>query len=132
MTLVIELPAEKEAQLQQAAVAEGVDISTFVRDALEERLRQRVAVRPPSEAQLLAQISEGFPDSFWSRYRTLIARRRAETLTPKEQQELIALSERLEARSVERLVSLTELARRRDVSVRTLMDELGLHPMPVE
>jgi hypothetical protein len=55
----------------------------------------------------------------------LIARRREETLTPSEQQELIQFSDRLEALNVARVEKLAELARVRGMTLPDLMQSLG-------
>lgn len=131
MTVTLELPPETEAQIRQVADAEGVDVATFLRDAAEARLRPAPPPRSMSETELLAKITEGFPAAFWERFRALAAKRDAGTLTPPEQQELIAHSDRTEARDAERLTYLTELSRRRGVPVRVLTTELGLRPVRV-
>ena len=111
---------------------EGLDVATLVREATEARLRQYDSARPLTEAELLTRINRGFPETFWNRYRKLIARRRAETLTRKEQQELIGMSDQLEAWRVERLKYLIKLAEMRQTSLDALTKKLGLRPMPVE
>lgn len=59
-------------------------------------------------------------------YHHLIARRRDETLTEHEQQELIAISDQIEAANVRRIEHLAALARLRGTTVRELMEELGI------
>ena len=131
MTLVIELPSEIESRVREAAQAEGLDVTAFLREASEARLRLSDLVRPVTEADVLARINQsGLSEAFWDRYQTLAAKRRAETLTRKEQQELIGLSDQMEARRVERLCHLVTLAEMRQTSVDALIDELGLRPTP--
>lgn len=132
MTLVLELPPEMEGRVREVAQAEGVDVSALLREATEARLRQYDPARTLTEGALLARISRGFPETFWNRYRRLIARRRAETLTRKEQQELIGMSDQMEAWRVERLQYLIKLAEIRQTSLDALIQELGLRPTPVE
>ena len=133
MALTLHLPPELERSLREEARHAGVDAETFVLEAVQSRLQQRQPhpVLPRAEAELLEKINEGFPEDFWARYRYLIARREQEALTPEEQAELIALSDRVEARNVQRLGYLVELARLRGVSVTNLMDQLGIGPVPV-
>ena len=132
MSLLVELSPEVESKVREVAQAEGLDVSALVRETIEARLRQYDPARSLTEAELLARISKGFTETFWSRYRRLIAKRHAETLTRKEQQELIGMSDQLEAWHVERLQYLTRLAEIRHISVDTLTQELGLRPMSVE
>jgi hypothetical protein len=57
-----------------------------------------------------------------------VVRRKAETLTPDEQTELIALSDRLEEANARRIGYLAELARVRHTTLEAVMSELGLTP----
>ncbi len=132
MSLVIDLPAEVERKVREVAKAEGLDASVFVRETMEARLRQHDPARSLTESELLARINKGFPENFWNRYRKLIARRRAETLTRNEQQELIGMSDQLEAWQVERLQYLINLAELRNISLDALTKDLGICPTPIE
>ena len=118
--------------MQEVAQAEGLDVSALVHETMAARLREYDPARSLTESDLLARINRGFPDAFWDRYRQLIAKRRAETMTPEEQQEAIGMSDRLEAWHVERLRYLIKLAEMRHVSVDALTHEMGLRPIPVE
>jgi hypothetical protein len=64
----------------------------------------------------------------WARYRELVARRQAETLTAEEHTELIALIDRIELANAHRIECLAELATRRQVPLRVLMAEMGIQP----
>jgi hypothetical protein len=78
--------------------------------------------------RLLSKINLGISSNEWERYHELVARRKAETLTPDEQIELIALSDRLEEVNAQRIGYLAELARLRNTSLEALIRELGLTP----
>lgn len=132
MPLTVELPPELETQVRAAAEAEGVDISTFLREAAAAHLPSSLSAGQMSDDELLRRIGAGFSEAVWNRYRALVIRRNARTLTGTEQQELISHTDRVEARDAERLVFLTELARRRNTSVRALIAELDLRPVAVE
>ena len=129
---LVDLPPEIEARVHEVAQAEGLDVSALMREAVEARVRQYDPARPLTESDLLLRINRSFSESFWDTYRVLIAKRRAETLTPQEQQELIGMSDQLEAWHVERLRYLVKLAELRQVSLDALTQQLGLRPMPVE
>ena len=58
MTLSIAVPAEFETSLRDRAAAEGKDIGTFVREALEEKLRS-----PQTFAEILAPVHRAFADA---------------------------------------------------------------------
>lgn len=132
MTVVLDLPPEMESKMQELAQAEGIDVSALVRDTMAARLREYDPARSLTERDLLTRINRGFPEAFWDRYRQLIAKRRAETMTHEEQQEAIRMSDQLEAWRVERLQYLIKLAEIRHTSVDALTEEMGLHPTPVE
>ena len=85
----------------------------------------------PEETALFKRINQGWPETNWNRYRDLIAKRRAETLTDAEQQELIALGDKLEAWNVRRLRNLIKLAELRQTAVDVLMKQLGIKPWDV-
>ncbi len=85
-----------------------------------------------TERELVEEINRGFSEAFWERFRYLVRRRRAETMTPAEQQEAISMSDRTEAWSVERLQYLLELSERRGKSVQELMTEMGIRPASLD
>lgn len=124
MSIVLELTEREEAALKSRVEASGGDFQAFLRRSLG--LEGEPPVSEWTDSALLAALSEGFPEDFWTRFRLLIARRDDETLTEAERDELIAMSDRMEERDALRLPLLGELARRRGTSVRALMSELGL------
>ncbi|MBV9851467.1 MAG: hypothetical protein JO250_17500 [Armatimonadetes bacterium] len=125
MTLIIDLPPEVESRVREAAQAEGVDVTTYVYEAVAPRLR-RAPPEAMSEEGLLAKVREDFPQSFWRRFSALAAKRDARTLTPDEWRELASAADATEAHDAERLYYLAELSRRRGLPVRPLMKDLGL------
>ena len=132
MTVVLDLPAEMEARMREAAESEGVDTATFVRETMAARLPFPAAPVSMTERELLEEINQGFSEAFWERFRVLVRRREAGTMTVFEQQEAIGMSDRTEARSVERLQCLIELSKRRGKSVQQLMTEMGIRPVRVD
>jgi hypothetical protein len=123
--MTLSLQPDTEARLLAVAQARGKTPDEVVADLLD-RLPAEA-----SEAELLKEINEGFPETFWQRYRDLIARRHAGTLTPSEQEELIALSDQVEERTLRRTQALVELAQRRGVEVNELLQQMGIRPVPV-
>jgi hypothetical protein len=71
---------------------------------LTKFLKQVAAVRPPQaehtlsrrESELLLKINQGVPELIQQRYDDLIAKRRAQTLTPDEYAELLSLTDQVE------------------------------------
>jgi hypothetical protein len=83
------------------------------------------------ETELLQTINAGLPESFWSRYRELITRRRAASLTEAEHQELIALSDQTEEKTLQRTEAMIALAQLRGVGLDELRRSLGIQPISV-
>jgi hypothetical protein len=134
MTLTIQLTPDLEARLLQQAASAGMDAGQFVVSTLTSRLEQ--AEKPPAhcgkdEAALLSAISQGLPEELWLHYRALASRRQTESLSTEEQAELIQLSNRIEEDHAHRMEHLVSLARLRNVSLRTLMEQMGIRPPDV-
>lgn len=79
-----------------------------------------------NEAELLQKISLAVPAEVRSRYDELHEKLLNETRSPDEQQEFIVLSDQIAFADAERLKQLVLLAQLRNVTVDTLMDQLGL------
>ncbi len=128
MTLTLELKPELEAQLQEAAGNSGLDTVGFVQRLLEEKLFRRVGNEPLSnqEAALLQKINQGVAPACWQEYHELVAKRRAEAMTPDEQGRLIALSDQIEIANAERIGHLIELSRLRNKTLPEVMTQLGI------
>lgn len=82
------------------------------------------------ETDLLLRINQGIPLVIQTRFDQLVAKRRAESLTPDEHQELLYLVNQIEKSDAERIRELTKLAQLRGVTLTTLMDQLGIQPPP--
>lgn len=133
MSLTISVEPELEAWLREEAARRG--------ETPEELIAREVALRwtkaskafrlPMREVELLKTINGNFSESFWDRYRRLIARRRDETLTEQERQELIALSDQVEEKTLERTEALIALAQLRGVTLDVLCASLGIAPISV-
>lgn len=102
------------------------DFADFVAQVSVLRARRHAPCLPAEEAKLLKQINRGFSHSWWQHYRKLIEKRQDETLTGKQQAELVRLTDMIEKREGERLKALVELARLRRQSLTSLMRELEL------
>ena len=101
-----------------------------------ERFLAGVRQLPPSspkarrlsrrESELLWQINQGLPAATQRRYDELIEKRRDETLTDEEYQQLLQLTDQAEAWDVKRLECLTELATLRRLPLTALLAELEI------
>jgi hypothetical protein len=138
MTITIEMAPDLEQQLQDAAAQAGLEPDVYIVETLREHLAHPDAVparRPPdaqhlsaAEARLLLKINQSLDGIAWARYHALVVKRRAEALTPDEQQELIALADQIETANAQRMTYLAELARLRNISLPMLIQQLGLKP----
>ena len=78
------------------------------------------------EEALLDIINRGFPEQFWRRYKVLFAKKDKGVLAENEYNELLGMVEQVEAYNVERLQALIGLAQIREMSLDTIMHELGI------
>ncbi len=114
--------------LNGIAQLETPELEHFIAQALTLRAKRIAPSLRHGETRLLQKINRGLPPNVQQRYNELTAKRRAETLTSEEHQELLTLIDRIERADAERVQALTKLAQLRDVSVMTLMVELGIRP----
>ncbi len=104
------------------------ELEHFVSQVLFLRARRMAPSLAKEEAGLLEIVNQGLSPTFQQRYDELTAKRRAESLTPEEHRELLELIDRVERGDAERVRALTGLAQLRNVTVKELMDELGIRP----
>ena len=78
------------------------------------------------EIELLRQINRGLSEMIQTRFAELRLKRELGTLTSAEYNELLDIVEQIEQHDLERIQALIEMAKSRDVSVRTLMEQLDL------
>ncbi|MBD2771266.1 hypothetical protein [Iningainema tapete] len=125
MTLEIEITPELEQQLQQAAEKAGVTPDAYIVRLLQQNLKPTHSL-PENEVELLQRIDRSLSHIEWQRYSDLLSKRDAQTLTPTEHNELIAVSEQIELANAHRIEALGELSRIRNTSINDLIAELGL------
>lgn len=125
-TIQLQAEVSRDALLEAVRQLSPPELDQFVAEVLRLRSRRGPSRLGATESELLARINQGFPEDLRGRYAELIARRRDESLTPEEHQELLRLTAETEGLEAERLAALAELARVRGVPLRTLMDDLGI------
>ncbi len=129
MTLNLDVSTELEHQILLEARRKGLDPNGFVLGLLREYLASpAVSTAQQSESELLEEINRGFPAGHWRRYGELVKKRRAETLTAEEHAEMLAMIQVREQANVHRVECLAELAKRRQVPLRVLMEQMGIEP----
>lgn len=126
--LNIELDAETENRLKELSLRDGSAIEALASRLLAQAARSARPAREIAEARLLQEINEGWPTERWEKYHTLVAKRKAETLTDSEYAELAALTNDREIANAVRLQRLVDLAKLRHTSLDAVIDELGLCP----
>lgn len=118
MTMTINLKPELETKLRKEAARRGVDVDVFIARALQGAVEdahgqsQNVSL-PAAEADLLQKINAGPTDETWDRYKSLVRKRRDETLTSEQHRELIELSDQIEEDHARRIGQLAQLAQMR-------------------
>jgi hypothetical protein len=67
MTITLNLPPEKQAELERRAAASGTDVTTFIQSVVAENL----------EEELTAEFGEASFDQWQAEFRAWIARQRS-------------------------------------------------------
>lgn len=101
------------------------ELENFVAAVLSIQAKRRAPSLPKEEATLLQKINQGLPVATQQRFDYLNEKRRDETLTKEEHQELLTLIEQIEENDVECVKYLGQLAQWRNVSLSVLMKQLG-------
>jgi hypothetical protein len=102
------------------------ELDTFVAQVLAVRAQQAAPHLTQTESELLLRINQPLPAALQEHYNDLVGKRRAEQLTPTEHTELLALTDQIEQAEADRAAALAALAQIRQISVRAIMQELGL------
>ena len=103
----------------------------LTRRILQLQASRKVPHLSARDTELLNAIYAKKRPGFQLRFDLLNDKRREESLTPEEYQELLWLIEESETFTLKRLQALTELAQLRSLSLRGLMDQLGIKAMSV-
>lgn len=107
------------------------ELEKFVEKVLALRARRISPSLTKEEAGLLRMINRGLSAAKRKRLAALDAKRAAGSLTEDEYQELLGLTGELEQLNADRIKYLGQLASLREVGVRELMKQLGIHPQPL-
>ena len=127
-TIEVRSQVSLDELLSCVAQLDTPELEHFVAQVLTLRAKRIAPCLPKEEAGLLEKINQGLAPDAQRRYDELTTKRRAETLTSEEHQELLTLIDRIERADAERAQILIDLARLRKVSVPTLMSDLGIRP----
>lgn len=94
------------------------------------RAKRKSPCLPEHESELLQVLNQPAPAELQTRYDELISLRDAKTLTPAQHQELLGLTQKIEAHNVTRVKALTELAALRKTTLRELLRDLQIQLSP--
>lgn len=111
-------------------------LETSELEAYAEKISLLVAQRKAAslsaqETALFKMINRSLPAEVEMRHTVLQNKVHTETITAAEQKELVKLIERVERSEGERLEALFTLSQIRQVSLPTLMEQLGIKPPPI-
>ena len=128
-TIHIQSEIPLETLLQGVSQLDTNHLEQFAHDVLALRAQRRAPHLPPQEAELLQQINEAvLAPPLQQRLQALLRQRKEGLLTDETQQELIDLMTEVEEKDAQRIILLAELAQLRGVSLREVMEQLGLRP----
>jgi hypothetical protein len=130
MQLTIELPYDLETQLRVQAQQKGKALNQYITGLIQEKINSPKPVTSTltaEETRLFKIINKGFSDDFWTKLNSLNKRRQEFALTEPERQELIDMTEALDAVNLERMKALIELSTIRQIDLDMLMNQLGLN-----
>ena len=102
------------------------EFSTLVDRLVILRAARREPHLDATETALLLEINQGMSPTAHRRFRDLVAKREAESITPAELAELIVLTDQREADHARRMAALGALAKLRGVPLTDLMATLGI------
>ena len=125
-TVRIEAQLPTDELLKAVGQLSQPELEQFVFQVIALRARRKAPSLPRAESELLLKINQGASPDVQKRYGELIAKRRAETLTPDEYNELLRLTEQAEALEARRVEYLAELARLRNTTLAALMKDFGI------
>lgn len=122
----VEAQLSTDELLKAAGQLNQRELEQFAFQVIALRAQRQAPSLPQAEAELLLKINQGVSPEVQKRYDELIAKRRAESLTPNEYEELLHLADQTEKLETRRMEHLAELARLRRISLTDLMGNLGI------
>ncbi|MCB9291284.1 MAG: hypothetical protein H6560_28515 [Lewinellaceae bacterium] len=129
MSITIQIPPDLEERLRESAAEAGMDIDQYVIEILKGKVKpgpSKELTLQEKERSLLQKINLGIPVATWKRYNYLKSLRDKEQLDPEEHAELIRISDQIEEANAERMRNLVELSKLKQISLKELMDSLGI------
>jgi len=126
------MKVHSEIQLSFEEILEGIsqlntpEIEYFLGEIGTILAKRKASNLPVREAELLLKINQGLPSKKLQEFDRLSQKLDKETLTEKEHEQLLHLSDEMEKLDAKRMEYLIELANLRSISVDKLLEDLGL------
>jgi hypothetical protein len=124
-----------EAQISALDLLQAVqqlsqpELEQFIEEILQFKAQKNAANLTKQESDLLLKINQDLPIELQQQYKILTQKRDQETLTESEYEKLLESTDQLDKYQAQRLEYLTQLAQIRQISVSTLMTEMGVKPI---
>lgn len=129
--LTPEVNIEVKDILSGISKLETPDLEQFLKEVAHILARRKVKSLSKRETELMFIINKSLlSNSSQERFDILYQKLKNETLTDKEHQQLIKLTNQQEAKAVDRLGAMVELSQLRNVTLDDLMEQLGIKPVP--
>ncbi len=123
--IMSEVPLDK--LVERLEQLDEQDLDRLVTQLLAAQARRKISSLSRSESTLLSIINQSLGEDERHRFEALKVKRDAGILTPEEHTELIQWTDRLEQQDLARITALAELAQLRNIPVRVLLAQLGIH-----
>jgi hypothetical protein len=102
------------------------DLEQLTHQVLRLRAHRKAPMLSDRETELFLCINRGVPDALHQEYQSLSTKSDAQSLTPTEQERLLAVSDEIEVLAAERADALAKLAEARQVPLMQLMHDLDI------
>lgn len=126
-TLQVKAQLSMDDMLQAVKQLKTSELEGFFWQIISLLAHRKAPALSKQESELMMKINQGISPDLQEYYNKLIAKRRAEILTPGEYEELLRLTAQIEKLEVERLEYLKKLACIRNTSLTELMKHLKIH-----
>ena len=127
-TINIQADVSMDVLVKAAEQLSETELRQFISQVLALKAKRTAPSVTQEEAELLLRINSHPPADVQRHYGELIAKREAETLGAEEHEELLQLTQQVEAFDVARVEALSKLASRRGVTLSALMRQLEIAP----
>lgn len=125
-TVQVKAQLSMDDMLQAVKQLKTSELEGFFRQIIVLLASRKAPGLSKQESELMVRINRGISPEIQEHYNKLIAKRRSETLTAEEYDELLKLTAQIEKLDVERLEYLKELACIRQTPLTELMKKLKI------